>query len=227
MHVLQMCQIESEQRNRELERRLELAINHCKRVNRVLEAESEQKIVIEKYQLLQRRVVELEKQNAALRAQERILKGGKNYMSLQKCIGPFLGGEMPFPEFQLQSMEMPPVVNEEAVQEGRGVALSPSMFSVFLSLLVGIITWKARDPCIPLVLALFMVVCISLKTIVQFFLSIGSRQGSNAVALLSFNWFILGTLVYPALPNISQTVAPTTTKFGHWLYGLGRVHHMA
>ena len=56
MHVLQMCQIESEQRNRELERRLELAINHCKRVNRVLEAESEQKIVIEKYQLLQRQV---------------------------------------------------------------------------------------------------------------------------------------------------------------------------
>ncbi|MED6142926.1 hypothetical protein PIB30_002218 [Stylosanthes scabra] len=100
----------------------------------------------------------------------------------------------------------------------RDMALSQSLFSAVLSLVVGLTVWQAKDPCMPLVVALFAVVGMSLKSVVQFFANIKNKPASDAVALLSFNWFILGTLTYPTLPRIAPLLASLTertiTRFG-------------
>lgn len=97
---------------------------------------------------------------------------------------------------------------DDILDQRRDVALSQSLFSAILSLLVGIIIWEAEDPCMPLVVALFSVVGMSLKSVVQFFSTIKNKPASDAVALLSFNWFILGTLSYPTLPKAARMFAP-------------------
>lgn len=61
-----------------------------------------------------------------------------------------------------------------------------------------------QDPCTPLVIALFTVVGMSLANVVRFFNKLQSHQGFVAVALLSLNWFMLGTLAHPALPYVGQ-----------------------
>ncbi|KAK1408606.1 hypothetical protein QVD17_40529 [Tagetes erecta] len=94
----------------------------------------------------------------------------------------------------------------------REVAISQSLFSAMLSLLVGMVVWEAQDPCMPLVTALFMVVGMSLKSVVQFYSTIKNKPASDAVALLSLNWFILGTLAYPTLPKIARLSARFFTK---------------
>eukprot|EP01018_Ginkgo_biloba_P004885 Gb_12231 [translate_table: standard] len=104
--------------------------------------------------------------------------------------------------------------DDEVISQWRGVALAQSTFSACLSLLVGMIAWEAQDPCIPLVIALFTVVGMSLKSVVQFFSRIENRPGSDAVALLSFNWFILGTLASPTLPNVARLMGPLAHDFG-------------
>ncbi|KAI9092328.1 hypothetical protein K1719_027828 [Acacia pycnantha] len=91
----------------------------------------------------------------------------------------------------------------------RDAALSQSLFSAFLSLVVGMIVWEAEDPCMPLVVALFTVVGMSLRSVVQFFSTIKNKPASDAVALLSLNWFILGTLTYPTLPTVGRILSPT------------------
>ncbi|CAN6487022.1 unnamed protein product [Victoria cruziana] len=96
----------------------------------------------------------------------------------------------------------------QAFGRRRHAALSQSLFSSFLSVLVGIIVWEAEDPCRPLVIALFIVVVMSMRTVVQFFSTTENRPASEAVALLSFNWFILGTLAYPTLPSIAHLLSP-------------------
>ncbi|KAH7422496.1 hypothetical protein KP509_12G011100 [Ceratopteris richardii] len=105
------------------------------------------------------------------------------------------------------------------------VAISSSIFSIFLTIVVGTIVWQSQDPCIPLVMAVFMVVCMSLKTVAQFLLSIHKGPGFDAVALLSFNWFILGTLVHPVLPMIAQFLVPVMAKFGQWLLRVMGITH--
>ncbi|XP_059664654.1 uncharacterized protein LOC132310502 [Cornus florida] len=101
----------------------------------------------------------------------------------------------------------------EVLDHRREVALSQSLFSAVLSLLVGMIIWEAEDPCMPLVVALFTVVGISLKSVVQFFYTIKNKPASDAVALLSFNWFILGTLTYPTLPRVAHVLTPLALRF--------------
>ncbi|GLT91363.1 hypothetical protein SLE2022_092540 [Rubroshorea leprosula] len=96
----------------------------------------------------------------------------------------------------------------EVLGQRREAALSHSLFSAVLSLLVGMIIWEADNPCMPLVVALFTVVGLSLKSVVQFFSTIKNKPASDAVALLSFNWFILGTLTYPTLPRIALMLSP-------------------
>ncbi|XP_061341763.1 uncharacterized protein LOC133288081 [Gastrolobium bilobum] len=96
----------------------------------------------------------------------------------------------------------------EVLDHRREVALSQSLFSAFLSLVVGVIVWEAKDPCVPLVVALFTVVGMSLRSVVKFFSIIKNKPASDAVALLSFNWFILGTLTYPTLPSVIRMLAP-------------------
>ncbi|KAK3004086.1 hypothetical protein RJ639_017886, partial [Escallonia herrerae] len=102
------------------------------------------------------------------------------------------------------------------LEERREVAVSRSLFSAILLLLVGIIIWEAEDPCMPLVTALFTVVGMSLMSVVQFFASINNRLAVDAVALLSFNWFILGTLTYPTLPRAAHIFAPFAQRFLRW-----------
>ncbi|CAK9143704.1 unnamed protein product [Ilex paraguariensis] len=96
----------------------------------------------------------------------------------------------------------------EVLVRRREVALSQSLFSAILFLLVGMIIWEADDPCMPLVVGLFTVVCMSLKSVVLFFSTIKNESASDAVALLSFNWFILGTLTYPTLPKAAHIFSP-------------------
>lgn len=117
-----------------------------------------------------------------------------------------------------KSLEMNDDLNQR-----RDVALSRSLFSAMLSLLIGIIIWEAGDPCMPLVVALLPVVGISLKSVVQFFSTIINKPASDAVALLSFNWFILGTLTYPMLPRVVRIFAPLTTNFGLWGFSISSI----
>ncbi|KAK6251618.1 hypothetical protein SCA6_005623 [Theobroma cacao] len=94
------------------------------------------------------------------------------------------------------------------LEQRREIALSQTLFSAILSLLVGMIVWEAEDPCMPLVVALFTVVGMSLRSVIEFFFTIKNKPASDAVALLSFNWFILGTLSYPSLPRVTRMLAP-------------------
>lgn len=101
----------------------------------------------------------------------------------------------------------------KVLDQRRGIAIKQSLFSAVLSLLVGMIIWEAEDPCMPLVVALFTVVGMSLKSVVQFFSTIKNKPASDAVALLSFNWFILGTLTYPTLPRVARMLTPLAISF--------------
>ncbi|KAF3637662.1 putative benzyl alcohol O-benzoyltransferase [Capsicum annuum] len=96
----------------------------------------------------------------------------------------------------------------DVLHQQRDLAVFRTLFSAILSLLVGTIVWKAEDACMPLVLALFAVVGMSLWSVVQFFSTIKNTPASDAVALLSFNWVLLGTLTYPTLPRITPVFAP-------------------
>jgi len=100
------------------------------------------------------------------------------------------------------------VDNDVALEQRREVAFSQSLFSAVLSLLVGAIIRTAEDPCFPLVMALFTVVGLSLRSVVQFFSTVKNRPASDAVALLSFNWFILGTLACPTFPRAAGLLSP-------------------
>lgn len=120
-------------------------------------------------------------------------------------------GDFSFPSDSFSEKQKP---KDEINYQWKGVALVQSIFSAFLSLLVGMIAWEAQDPCIPLVIALFIVVGISLKSVVQYFSRIQNRPGSDAIALLSFNWFILGTLASPTLPNVARLLIPLVSSIG-------------
>ncbi|KAA8528000.1 hypothetical protein F0562_035131 [Nyssa sinensis] len=116
---------------------------------------------------------------------------------------------------------MPGIVSKkldanEVLEQRREVALSQSIFSAVLSLLVGMIIWEAKDPCMPLVVALFTVVSISLKSVIQFCSTIKNKPASDAVTLLSFNWFILGTLTYPMLPRVACSLIPPALSSLDW-----------
>lgn len=99
------------------------------------------------------------------------------------------------------------------LDEQREVAVSRSIFSTILSLLVGVIIWEAEEPHLCLVVALVCEVSISLKSVVEFFTTIKNKPALDAVALLSFNWFVLGILAYPTLPNIALLLASPSSRF--------------
>lgn len=110
---------------------------------------------------------------------------------------------------------------DEVLVQKRKIAVLQSLFSAVLSLVVGVIIWEAEDPCTPLVVALFTVVGMSLRSVIQFFSTINNKPVSDAVALLSFNCFILGTLAYPTLPRIARMSTPVALSFlermANWL----------
>jgi len=110
----------------------------------------------------------------------------------------------------LKDLEPPLIVDAD-----QGVAFISSVFSALLSTLVAMIAWEAKDPCTPLVVALFTVVGMSLANVVRFFNKIQSHQGLLAVALLSLNWFMLGTLAHPALPYLGHMWTSVLWIIGH------------
>ena len=78
--------------------------------------------------------------------------------------------------------------------------LSSTMVSVFLSMLVAVIVWHAEEPCGPLVVAVFMVACGSLKSVVHSLITRNGGRGLDVLLLFGLNWFILGILTSPAFP---------------------------
>lgn len=96
------------------------------------------------------------------------------------------------------------------------VAFQRSAFSAALSFLVGWIIWKAEDPCMPLVAALFTVVGMSLSSVVRFFSTIKNTAASGAVILLSINCFMLGTLSCPTLPRVALIWGPWAMRAADW-----------
>ncbi|CAL9195187.1 unnamed protein product [Musa hybrid cultivar] len=59
---------------------------------------------------------------------------------------------------------------------------------------------------------LFSVAGISLGSVLEFFSTMRNRPASDAVALLSINWFILGTLSSRTLPVIAHMLAPSAIR---------------
>ncbi|KAL6001789.1 hypothetical protein ACLOJK_041767 [Asimina triloba] len=119
--------------------------------------------------------------------------------------------------FSTQVISRTLTVDDEALYRRRRVVLSQSLFSTILSMLVGMIIWKAEDSCMPLVVALFVVVGMSLKSVVQFFATIKSRPAADTVALISFNCFILGTLTSPTLPTVAHKLVPQALRLATWM----------
>jgi hypothetical protein len=78
--------------------------------------------------------------------------------------------------------------------------LSSTLFSVFLSMLVAVIVWHAKEPCGPLVIAVFMVACGSLQSVVQSLITVNSRGGLGVLLLFGLNWFLIGILTSPMFP---------------------------
>lgn len=265
--------------NKDLEWRLEVALKTQKKTEILLaEAEEEQDGAIEKLQLLEIRIREIEAENLNLREIEKralleaeagksieesrkidnghvtehsLLEGGdgigsdaehKEWNSVFEKRGKILGDPLmgkgrgvhgskmekeeldPFLEsrmtssgdfsFPSGSFSEKQKAKAEIIYQWKGVALVQSTFSAFLSLIVGMIAWEAQDPCIPLVIALFIVVGMSLRSVVQYFSRIQNRPGSDAIALLSVNWFILGTLASPTLPNVARSLIPLVSGIG-------------
>ncbi|KAG0560030.1 hypothetical protein KC19_10G148800 [Ceratodon purpureus] len=121
----------------------------------------------------------------------------------------------------VKDLEVPLIVEDD-----QGVAFISSVFSALMSTLVAMIAWEAKDPCTPLVVALFIVVGMSMANVVRFFNKIQTHQGFLAVGLLSLNWFMLGTLAHPALPYLGKMWTGIIWFFGHRfvrLLGFGSV----
>eukprot|EP00268_Persea_americana_P021123 TRINITY_DN21129_c0_g1_i5.p1 TRINITY_DN21129_c0_g1~~TRINITY_DN21129_c0_g1_i5.p1 ORF type:complete len:363 (+),score=65.77 TRINITY_DN21129_c0_g1_i5:402-1490(+) len=140
-------------------------------------------------------------------------KKGKSGESAMLKLGSEAAHPHPFPPLIISSN----IVGSEVLDQRRDVALSQSLFSTILSLVVGMIIWEAEDPCMPLVIALFTVVGISLKSVVQFFSTIRNKPASEAVALLSFNCFILGTLTSPTVPTVAHMLSPPALRLAYWM----------
>ena len=113
---------------------------------------------------------------------------------------------------KLLASESGPIHPAEVIERRRETAIGESLFSSVLSLFVGVVIWEAEDPCTRLVVALFAVVSISLKSVVEFFSTVKTKHASDAAVLLSLNCFILGALAYPTLPGAARILAPTALR---------------
>ncbi|CAA7057272.1 unnamed protein product [Microthlaspi erraticum] len=128
-------------------------------------------------------------------------KGGKSeFRSVKSPLYPFAKSTIP------EEGELTPRI----LGLERDIAVSRSVFSAMLALVVGVVLYGAKEKelCTPLIGALFTVVGISLRSVVQFFSTVKNKPALDAVALMSLNWFIVGTLTYPTLPRLARVVVP-------------------
>lgn len=127
-------------------------------------------------------------------------KGKAEFTSVKSPLYPFAKSTIPKEE----------EVTPRVLGLERDIAVSRSVFSAMLALVVGVVMYGAKEQelCTPLIGALFTVVGISLRSVVQFFSTVKNKPALDAVALMSLNWFIVGTLTYPTLPRIARIVVP-------------------
>ncbi|CAA0838286.1 Unknown protein [Striga hermonthica] len=175
---------------KEAEEKLRLAIEELKSMEMLLmELEEEHDQAIMKIETLEREVHDLKDHTVA----DSFIKSPSKSDNYEKIAMTVKNGS-----------------NVYGAQSQRKVALYRSLFSTVLSLTVGFVMWEGENTCMPLVLALFMVVIISLMSVARLFGSVENKPGSDAIALLSLNWFVLGTISCPILPRIARFLAPLT-----------------
>ncbi|XP_064971470.1 uncharacterized protein LOC135616207 [Musa acuminata AAA Group] len=217
--------------NKELEERLLIATDDRKVIEMILkEIEEEHEKAVTRIDLLENELQELKEENMrSNEVQGKTLWNSKSHYEKDVrsresiLIGTDYGSTSMHPSYNRRGLSLSdpeePHEKGEALRQQRVVVLSRSLFSSFLSLLVGMIIWEAEDPCVPLVAALFTVVGISLGSVLEFFSTIRNRPASDAVALLSINWFILGTLSSRTLPVIAHMLAPSAIRIAVQLVG--------
>ncbi|XP_010494625.1 PREDICTED: uncharacterized protein LOC104771747 isoform X2 [Camelina sativa] len=142
------------------------------------------------------------------------LKGKAEFTSVKSPLYPFAKSTIPKEE------ELTPRV----LGLERNIAVSRSIFSAMLAVVVGIVMYEAKEQemCTPLIGALFTVVGISLRSVVQFFSTVKDKPALDAVALMSLNWFIVGTLTYPTLPRVARIVVPRVVSITGSVFSLLR-----
>ncbi|KAJ3689471.1 hypothetical protein LUZ61_018635 [Rhynchospora tenuis] len=187
--------------NDQLEERLQLAQKDRRFIEKIFdEIEEEHEKALSRIDLLENELDELKEENRRLEYQQ----DHKSDESPKKK--------------QTKRSEVPDG-NEIDVERGRRVeALYRSFFSSVLSLVVGMVVWEARNPCSPLVVALFTVVGMSLHSVVVFFSTIKNKPASDAIALLCLNCFILGTLSSPTLPRLPYFLAQRAAGLAHRIF---------
>uniref|UniRef100_A0A0D3EYZ6 GTD-binding domain-containing protein n=1 Tax=Oryza barthii TaxID=65489 RepID=A0A0D3EYZ6_9ORYZ len=111
------------------------------------------------------------------------------------------------------------------MRRGKAVARRRSLVSVGMAAAVGAVVWAADAPCLPLLAGLLATVGVSMCSVARFFLlreeaAAALRGGSgrpassysDAVVLLSLNWFLLGVLTSPMLPGAAHAVFPRAAR---------------
>ncbi|CAI0375504.1 unnamed protein product [Linum tenue] len=187
-----------------LEDHLRAAIKECKNLDSLLaEAEDESDKLITKLELMERELHTLKVENHRLKTIQReqlrtTLGGNAGEEDERKHIADENAADI-----SEQAGDSDAVGGDEVVlMEQRDMAVSQSVLSAVLSLTVGMIVWEGKDTVMPLVVALYTVVGMSMRNVLKFFSTIRNKPAYDAVALLSFNCFILGTLTYPTLPKV-------------------------
>ncbi|KAJ3681580.1 hypothetical protein LUZ60_014153 [Juncus effusus] len=197
--------------NELLKEKLQLAHKDSRAIESIFrEIEDEYEKALSKIDFLENELDELKEQNRRLESQGKSLLDRKPHEDKYAK--------------QQSSYEKPTTTNQEnndnqIVHNEKIAALYQSLFSSILSLIVGMIVWEAQNPCPPLVVALFFVVLMSLRSVVGFFSTIKNKPASDAVALLSVNWFILGTLTSPALPKVVYYLSPRVVRLANRVFG--------
>ncbi|CAI0375767.1 unnamed protein product [Linum tenue] len=180
-----------------LEDHLRVAVKECKNLDSLLaEAEDESDKLITKLELMEREVAN-HRLTMIEREQLRTTLGGNaGEEDQRKHISDENAAD-------ISELAGDSDVNDEVVLlEQRDMAVSQSVLSAVLSLTVGMIAWEGKDTVMPLVVALYTVVGMSMRNALKFFSTIRNKPAYDVVALLSFNCFILGTLTYPTLPKV-------------------------
>ncbi|CAH8278225.1 unnamed protein product [Arabidopsis lyrata] len=225
-------EVESLERNRkEIEENLRAAIKEYRIMERDLdELEDEHDEAISKIEKLEAELQELKEENLQLKevngkdywskkdkvitseepSEIRSIPKPKNIPCESKGNAEFTSVKSPLYPFAKSTIPKDEEVTPRVLDLERKIAVSRSVFSAMLALVVGIVMYEAKEQelCTPLLGALFTVVGISLRSVVQFFSTVKNKPALDAVALMSLNWFIVGTLTYPTLPRVARIVVP-------------------
>ncbi|XVE65427.1 hypothetical protein DITRI_Ditri07aG0179500 [Diplodiscus trichospermus] len=188
---------------KELEDRFQAAVRECRIMELLTEVEEEHDKAVSRIELLEVELPSLKNENLRLKEIP-----GKTAWSLKghdetnksKGINTVDNHVIPYS-----------VSSWISSYKGSGISLQDLMMN----------KEEAEDPCMPLVVVLFTVVGMSLKSVIQFFFTMKNKPASEVVALLSVNWFILGTLCYPTLPRVTHLLAPlalsVVDRMASWL----------